>query len=251
MLAQILWLGHEIAEVTCPTAYFDEASSINLRRSVRYGFGCLGDRRSSSGWRAGACARRRAFRRAAVEARARLRRRGPRVCWSPPPSPGSVHGEFLAFDDDVYVTANPLVLGGLRARRGARRRSASSTRGNWHPLTWLSHMLDVSLFGVAPAGHHATSVALHAANAVLAFLALAELTGTTWRAALAAALFAVHPLRVESVAWIAERKDVLVGVLRPRGAVGVGAFARGGSRAGYGASLALFAAVAAARSRCS
>lgn len=121
---------------------------------------------------------------------------------------GVVRCEFLVFDDDMYVTANPLVMGGLRAR-AVFDAFTGFYAGNWHPLTWVSHMLDVSLFGLVPAGHHATSALLHAANAVLAFLALAELTGTRWRAAFAAALFAVHPLRVESVAWVAERKDVL------------------------------------------
>jgi hypothetical protein len=80
---------------------------------------------------------------------------------------------------------------------------------NWHPLTWLSHMLDASLFGLDPRGHHATSIALHAANTILLYAFLLRATGARWRSALAAALFAVHPLHVESVAWVAERKDVL------------------------------------------
>jgi tetratricopeptide (TPR) repeat protein len=152
-----------------------------------------------------------------------------------------VNGEFLAFDDDVYVTQNPLVTGGLRAHAllGA---FTSFYAGNWHPLTWLSHMLDVSLFGVTPAGHHATSVLLHAANAVLAFLALSELTGTRWRAAVAAALFAVHPLRVESVAWVAERKDVLSACFGLAALWAWARFARRDTRASYWGSVALFAA---------
>jgi tetratricopeptide (TPR) repeat protein len=154
---------------------------------------------------------------------------------------GVVHGEFLAFDDDVYVTHNPLVTGGLRA--GAVLDAFTGFyAGNWHPLTWLSHMLDASLFGVTPAGHHATSAALHAANAVLAFLALAELTRTRWRAAFAAALFAVHPLRAESVAWVAERKDVLSACFGLASLWAWARFARSGSRASYWGSLALFAA---------
>jgi len=154
---------------------------------------------------------------------------------------GIVHGEFLAFDDDVYVTQNPLVTGGLHA--GAIAAAFTSFHaGNWHPLTWISHMLDVSLFGVAPAGHHATSALLHAVNAVLAFLALAELTGTRWRAALAAALFAVHPLRVESVAWVAERKDVLSACFGLASLWAWARFARAGTRASYWSSVALFAA---------
>ena len=82
---------------------------------------------------------------------------------------------------------------------------------NWHPVTWLSHMLDCQLFGLKPWGHHLTSVLLHALNAVLVFALLRQMTGATWRSLLVAALFAVHPLRVESVAWVAERKDVLSG----------------------------------------
>ena len=149
--------------------------------------------------------------------------------------------EFLAYDDDVYVTANPFVRGGLRPEAVV---AAFTTvhAGNWHPLTWLSHMLDVSLFGLTPAGPHAVNAALHAANAVLAFLALSELTGTTWRAALAAALFAIHPLRVESVAWIAERKDVLSACFGLAALWAWARFARTGSSRAWWGSLALFAA---------
>ena len=82
---------------------------------------------------------------------------------------------------------------------------------NWHPLTVLSHMLDCQLFGLKPWGHHLTNVLLHALNAALVFVLLRQMTGATWRSLLVAALFAVHPLRVESVAWVAERKDVLSG----------------------------------------
>jgi len=115
-------------------------------------------------------------------------------------------------DDELYVFDNPRVLGGLTAA-GARWALTSLELNNWHPLTWLSHMTDVSLFGTAPAGHHATSVLLHAAAAALLLLALARMTGAPWRSALAAALFAAHPLLVQPVAWIADRKDVLAGAL--------------------------------------
>src|SRR5207253_2728633 len=94
---------------------------------------------------------------------------------------------------------------------GIRWAFTTGAASNWHPLTWISHMVDASWFGKNPRGHHATSVALHALNAVLAFLALRRLTGSLWTSAWCAALFAWHPLRVESVAWIAERKDVLSG----------------------------------------
>jgi Flp pilus assembly protein TadD len=115
---------------------------------------------------------------------------------------------FVNLDDPQYVQANPLVAGGL-SWRSAAHAFAALDAANWHPVTWLSHMLDVELFGLAPGAHHVVSVALHAANAVLLLLLLWRATGSVGRSALAAALFAVHPLRVESVAWISERKDVL------------------------------------------
>jgi len=121
---------------------------------------------------------------------------------------------FVRLDDDVYVFENPHVAGGF-SRDGVRWAFTSFHASNWHPLTWLSHMLDGQLFGVAPAAagaHHLVSVALHAANAVLLFLALRRMTAAAWPCAWVAVLFAVHPLRVESVAWASERKDVLSGL---------------------------------------
>jgi tetratricopeptide (TPR) repeat protein len=115
---------------------------------------------------------------------------------------------FVNFDDDGYVTGNYRVRAGL-SLAGARWALTTFQQGNWHPLTWLSHMLDVQLFGLAAGAHHLVSVGLHAANTVLLFLLLQALTGLRWRSAAVAALFAVHPLHVESVAWVAERKDVL------------------------------------------
>jgi tetratricopeptide (TPR) repeat protein len=117
---------------------------------------------------------------------------------------------FVLFDDDEYVTDNPVVSRGLTAA-GVRWAFTTLTQSNWHPLAWVSHMLDVQAFGLAPRGHHLTSLALHAATVALLFLALRGMTGALWRPALVAALFAVHPLHVESVAWVAERKDVLAG----------------------------------------
>ncbi len=118
--------------------------------------------------------------------------------------------EFVNFDDNEYVYDNPHVSNGLRWQdvRWAFMHSHSS---NWHPLTWISHMLDCQFHGLNPGAHHLTSVALHAAVAVLLFLVLREMTGARWRSAFVAAMFAIHPLRVESVAWVAERKDVLSG----------------------------------------
>ena len=115
--------------------------------------------------------------------------------------------DFVQYDDQQYVTENPQVQAGLTMRGLVW--AFGFHAGNWHPLAWLSHMLDCQLYGANPAGHHLTSILLHVANAVLLFLALRRLTGATWRSAIVAALFAWHPLHVESVAWIAERKDVL------------------------------------------
>ena len=118
--------------------------------------------------------------------------------------------QFLTFDDQAYVTENRHVLPGLTfADIGWAFRSV--TAGNWHPLTMLSHMLDCQLYGLHSWGHHLTNILLHAANTVLVFLVLARMTGAAWQSACVAALFAVHPAHVESVAWIAERKDVLCG----------------------------------------
>jgi tetratricopeptide (TPR) repeat protein len=115
---------------------------------------------------------------------------------------------FIHLDDDVYVTANPQVRSGLTLA-GAAWAFASTHAANWHPLTWLSHMLDWQLYGPNPAGHHATSVLLHLAAALLLFQVFQRMTGALWQSACIAALFALHPLRAESVAWVAERKDVL------------------------------------------
>ena len=116
--------------------------------------------------------------------------------------------QFLTLDDPVYVSENRHVQGGLTPENivGAFR---VNTAGNWHPLTLLSHMLDCQIYGLRPWGHHLTNVLLHAANCVLIFLVLMRMTGACWRSACVAALFAAHPAHVESVAWVAERKDVL------------------------------------------
>ncbi len=120
------------------------------------------------------------------------------------------HNGFVAYDDDGYVLANETVRRGL-SLDGLRWALVSAHSSNWHPLTWLSHMLDVELFGLDAGAHHLVSLAWHAANAVLLFLALDALGLALGQAAFVAAAFAVHPLRVESVAWVAERKDLLAG----------------------------------------
>jgi protein O-mannosyl-transferase len=120
--------------------------------------------------------------------------------------------EFVSLDDDLYVFDNPHVRSGLTAENIAWATS-SRDAANWHPLTWLTHILDCQFYGLSARGHHLTNVLLHAAAAVALFLVLHRMTGQRWPSAVAAALFAVHPLRVESVAWVAERKDVLSGLL--------------------------------------
>ena len=115
---------------------------------------------------------------------------------------------FVNYDDPAYVTANWQVQHGLSIAN-LEWAFTSTAEANWHPLTWLSHMTDVQLFGLRPAGHHAQTILWHAINVVLLFLLLAKATGFTGRSAVVAALFAVHPLNVESVAWVAERKTVL------------------------------------------
>jgi tetratricopeptide (TPR) repeat protein len=119
-----------------------------------------------------------------------------------------VGGHQFVYDDFQYVVGNSQVQQGFSFET-LRWAFTSRFASNWHPLTWLSHALDVQLFGLAPRGHHLVNVGLHALNAVLLFVVLARLTAAPWRSALVAALFAVHPLHVESVAWISERKELL------------------------------------------
>jgi Tfp pilus assembly protein PilF len=153
---------------------------------------------------------------------------------------------FTNYDDPSYVTANPHVQGGLS---WAGLRWAFTGRTDyWHPLTWLSHMLDWQLHGDHAPGHRLTSILWHAANAVLVFLVARRLTGAFWTSALCAALFAWHPLRVESVVWIPERKDVMSGFFFLLTLWGYAAWAdrraagdRRGAGLRYGLTLAAFA----------
>jgi tetratricopeptide (TPR) repeat protein len=115
---------------------------------------------------------------------------------------------FINYDDDKYVTENPHVQAGL-TRRSVVWAFTTSHMGNWHPLTWLSHMLDCELFGLNPFRHHLTSLVFHIVNSLMLFWLLRRMTGAVWPSAFVAAAFALHPLHVESVAWVAERKDVL------------------------------------------
>ena len=144
------------------------------------------------------------------------------------------------YDDGPYVLQNPAVRQGLSAD-GLAWAMVSVHVHNWHPLTWISHMVDVQLFGVDPWGHHLTSVLLHAANAGLVVLLFFALGAPVFAAAMAGALFGLHPLRLESVAWVAERKDVLSGLLFLLSVLAWVRHARRPSPLAYGASLAAFA----------
>jgi protein O-mannosyl-transferase len=119
--------------------------------------------------------------------------------------------DFVNYDDKTYVYGNSLVSAGLNLR-GVSQAFVETQTGNWHPLTIISHMIDCQIFDLKAGGHHFTNVLLHTIAALLLFLFLRDITGRFWASAFVAALFAIHPLRVESVAWIAERKDVLSAV---------------------------------------
>src|SRR5437899_8477529 len=119
--------------------------------------------------------------------------------------------DFINYDDPRYVYENTEITSGLSIGSIAWAFSHIHSM-NWHPLTTISHMLDCQLYGLKAGWHHFTNVLLHTIAAILLFLALQQMTGAIWRSAFVAAVFAIHPLRVESVAWIAERKDVLSGV---------------------------------------
>jgi tetratricopeptide (TPR) repeat protein len=119
-----------------------------------------------------------------------------------------LRNDFVNYDDNVYVTGNPRVQQGLTGQNIVWAFSTTEAEF-WHPFTWLSHMGDCEFYGLNPFGHHLTNLLLHLANTLLLFFALKRLTGGLWRSSVVAALFALHPLHVESVAWVAERKDLL------------------------------------------
>ena len=119
-----------------------------------------------------------------------------------------VHHPFVNYDDDRYVIKNSHVTAGL-SWEGVKWAFTSYEESNWHPLTWLSHMLDCELFKLDPAGHHSSNLLLHGLNVVALFWLLQQATGYPWRSFMVAALFALHPINVESVAWVAERKNLL------------------------------------------
>ena len=123
----------------------------------------------------------------------------------------AIHFGFVNYDDDVYVYKNVNVTNGL-TRSGVHWAFTHVHSSNWHPVTWLSHMLDCQFYGLNAGGHHFTNILIHTVTVLLLFLVLRQMTGFIWRSAFVAAVFAIHPLRVESVVWIAERKDVLSGL---------------------------------------
>ena len=140
----------------------------------------------------------------------------------------TLHHEFVNYDDGDYVYENSTVTQGFNLS-GIAWAFTHAHGGNWHPLTTLSHMLDCQLYGLKPGGHHLTNVLLQAATAIWLFLVLRNLTGAFWPSAFVAAVFAIHPLRVESVAWVSERKDVLSGLFFM---LTIGAYARYARQAG-------------------
>ncbi|MGL6094595.1 MAG: tetratricopeptide repeat protein [Fimbriiglobus sp.] len=148
---------------------------------------------------------------------------------------------FINYDDPGYAAKNPHVLGGL-SWAGAAWAAGTFHEANWHPLTWLSLQFDATLYGPGPAGFHRTNVLLHAATTVLVFVALTILTGCPARCWVVAALFGLHPLRVESVAWVAERKDVLSGFFGVACLAAYGMYARTRRPGWYWATAGLLAA---------
>jgi tetratricopeptide (TPR) repeat protein len=153
---------------------------------------------------------------------------------------------FVNYDDQAYVLENVQVQQGLTAAT-VKWAFVSSYASNWHPLTWLSHALDCQLYGLNPAGHHFSSLLLHISNALLLFLILARATGAPIRCFFVAALFALHPINVESVAWVAERKNVLSMFFLLLSLGAYGWYARRPSIARYLAPLFLFACALAAK----
>lgn len=151
----------------------------------------------------------------------------------------AVENDFVNYDDPSYVYENPIVNRGF-SLEAVRLAFTTAHSANWHPLTWLSHAVDWQLYGERPAGHHATNVALHAINAALLYMLLIRMTGARGPAWLTAAVFAVHPLRVESVAWISERKDVLSALFFLLTLLAYQRYAKSKSTSNYAAALLCF-----------
>ena len=148
--------------------------------------------------------------------------------------------EFVNYDDPKYVSENQHVVGGLTLDGAKWAFAINSYASNWHPLTWLSHMLDCELFGLNAGLHHLTNLIIHTTSAILLLLVLASMTGNLWPSAFVAAAFALHPLHVESVAWIAERKDVLSGLFWVLTMACYLRYTRTGGRGSYSLALVVF-----------
>ena len=148
--------------------------------------------------------------------------------------------EFVNYDDETYVYRNPDVIKGLTPKAVVWA-FTHAVAANWHPLTVISHMLDCAMYGLSPAGHHFTNVLLHSVAAILVFLALNRATGALWRSAFVSGVFAIHPVHVESVAWVSERKDVLSGVFFMLTLLGYVAYSRKRSFGRYLVISILFA----------
>lgn len=150
-----------------------------------------------------------------------------------------VHHPFISIDDHEYIYENPHVTSGVTAK-GVAWALTTGHASNWHPVTWISHMVDCNLFGVHPGGHHLVNLVFHAVNTVLLFLLLRQMTGSLWRSAFVAALFGWHPMHVESVAWASERKDVLCAFFWFLATMAYVRFVRGKQRKFYYVALVLF-----------
>ncbi|MFC1859847.1 tetratricopeptide repeat protein [Thermodesulfobacteriota bacterium] len=151
--------------------------------------------------------------------------------------------EFVNYDDNVYITDNPRVQKGLNLENIVWAFTTSTWESNyWQPLTWLSHMLDVRLFGMNPGGHHLTNLIFHLANSLLLFHLFRQMSGQFWQSMVVAALFALHPLHVESVAWVSERKDVLSSLFWILAMIAYTHYVRDQSLRPYLLALALFVA---------
>lgn len=154
-------------------------------------------------------------------------------------SPALNH-DFISYDDPAYVTENSHVQAGL-TYQGFVWAFTSLENSNWHPVTWLSHMLDCDIYGLTPAGHHLTNIIFHAANTVLLFILFYYTTRKYWNSMFLAVLFALHPLHVQSVAWVAERKDLVSGLFWTLTLLAYSSYARSPGRLKYAAALAAYA----------
>ena len=147
--------------------------------------------------------------------------------------------QFVTFDDGLYITENIRIQNGINLENIAWSFTTTHS-SNWHPLTWMSHLLDVSLFDMHSGSHHLVSLFFHLLNSLLLFFAFRQMTADMWQSAFVAALFAIHPLHVESVAWVSERKDVLSTFFGMLTLLSYGRYAKYGARKFYKTALLFF-----------